>query len=237
MKRAGILLAVGSLAAGAWAGKGAERMENEATATAKALAPAALALSARALRVDGQTLVFEYQLTNKSEGPVYVFSPLYAADKTGAQAVDPNLVYSFVRAGEVVEFQKALLRLPPWAVVEAPEVPFLTRLEKGQTLREEVKVPLPLRVHDPYDENYPDGYRPGTIAAKGWKLTVGVLADDPQQPVVRAATVGGKKLLAVGYEDGFKRQVLVTSDVQPDKLQVLEPARTQEKEFLKQVQP
>jgi hypothetical protein len=233
--RAGILLAAGALAAGAWAGKGAERMENEATA--RALQPAALALSVRTLHLDGRGLALEYQLANRSDGPVYVFSPLYAADRTGAPVVDPNLVYSFVRAGDVVELQKALLRLPPWAVVEAPEVPFLTRLDKGQTLKEELKVPLPLRVHDPYDDNYPDGHRPAALTAKGWKLTLGVLADDPQRPVVRTVTVAGKTLLTVSYEDGFKRQVLVTSAVQSDKLPVLEPARVQEKDFLKQAQP
>ncbi|HEX6740052.1 MAG TPA: hypothetical protein VF310_17360 [Vicinamibacteria bacterium] len=211
-------------------------MENEATAPARRLEPASLALTARTLRADGKSLAFEYQLTNKSDGPVYVFTPLSAADKTGTPAADPNLVYAFVRNGDIVEFQKALLQLPPWAVVEAPEVPFLTRLDKGATLKEEVTVALPLRVHDPYDENYPNGERRPIKTAAGWKLTIGALADDPQQPVVRPVTVGGKKLLTIGYEDAFKRQVQVTTDVQPVKLAVLEPARTLEKEFLKQAQ-
>ena len=58
-------------------------------------------------------------------------------------------------------------------------MPFLIRLEPGATHREEVKVPLPLRVNDPYDENYPEGHRGATQKAGGWKLTVGVLRRRP----------------------------------------------------------
>jgi hypothetical protein len=228
MKLAGVLLAIGMLPLGAWAGKGAERMEKD---------DKALALSARTVRLDDKSLVFEYTFTNNSEGPVYVFSVLFQPDETGKPIIDRNTVYSFLRKGGVVEFCKTLLRVPPWAVVEAPEVPFLVRVGKGETHREEVGVPLPLRVHDPYEDNYPNGYKPAAQTAVGWKFSLGVVTDDPKQPVVRTVTVGGKSLLTIGYEDGFKRQVVVSSEVVPDKLPVLAPALRREKEMLKASKP
>lgn len=234
MERARVLLATFVLCTGAGTGQGAERMENHEV---PAPSPAGLALAVRTVRVDGKGLVFEYRLTNNGGAPVYAFTGLYRTDATGAVTVDPDAVYSFLRGGDLVEFQKALLPVPPWTTVETPEVPFLTRLEPGATHREEVEVALPLRVDDPYDDHYPDGYRAATRQAAGWKLTVGVLADDPAHPVVRPAKSGGKDVLAVGYDEGLTRQVLVSSSVQPEAIAVAEPARTHEQAFLKQAAP
>jgi hypothetical protein len=236
VKRAGALILFALLPLPVWAGEGAELMEKEEAAVA--LSAEAVALSVRRVSLDEASLVLEYQLTNRSEGDVYAFSALYRTDKAGVPTVDGNLAYSFVRAGGTVEFLKALLEVPRWTTVEAPEIPFLVRLGKGQTQKETVKIPLPLRCHDPYDEHYPDGYPPPRLTAAGWKLSVGVLADDPQQPAVKQVKVSGRTdLYAIGYEDGRRRQVVVSSDVVADRLAVLEPARTREKALIKQSKP
>jgi hypothetical protein len=233
VERARVLLAIAVLSWGTGTGRGAERMENH-EGPGPASSAAALALDVRTVRADGARLVFEYRLTNNGSGPVYAFTGVYRTDASGAATADPDAVYSFLRDGGLVEFQKALLAVPPWTVVETPEVPFLVRLEPGASHREEVAVPLPLHVHDPYDDNYPEGHRAAARTAAGWKLTVGVLADDPAHPVVRAAQGG---LHAVGYDEGLTRQVLVSSPVQPEAVAVAEPARTHERAFLKQVAP
>jgi hypothetical protein len=236
VERGRVLLAAFGLYAAAGTGQGAERMENHEV-PAPAPSPASLALDVRTVHADAGSLAFEYRLTNNGGAPVYAFTGVYRTDATGAATVDPDAVYSFVRDGGLVEFQKALLPVPPWTTVETPEVPFLTRLEPGATHREEVTVALPLRVNDPYDENYPEGHRAATQKAAGWKLTVGVLSDDPAHPVVRPAKSRGKDVLAVGYDEGLTRQVLVSSSVQPEAIAVAEPARTHERAFLKQATP
>jgi hypothetical protein len=207
-------------------------------AGAAALSPPAVALSVRRLSLDQTSLAFEYELTNRGEGDVYAFTALYRTDPSGVPTVDSSVVYSFVRADGAVEFRKTLLEVPRWTIVEAPEIPFLVRLGRGQTQKETLTVPLPLRCHDPYDDHYPDDYRPPRLLAAGWKLSIGVLADDPSHPALRQVKVSGRSdLYAIGYGDGLQRQIVVTSETVDDRFAVLEPARTREKDLLRRSTP
>ena len=193
-------------------------------------------LQARTVQFDASNFVFQYKLINKSKHPIYSYSLLHRQEKTGAERPDSNLVYCFLGDDGVVEFRKALLEVPPWAVVEAPEEPFLARIEKDAELDEVIRVKVPVTCHDPYDENYPTGYAPSLVTGSGWRLSVGFIPN-PAGVHLNSEVVSGKQVFTASYSEGIRQQTLVTSPIFVDKLPVLKPAHLQQQEFLKQSNP
>lgn len=192
-------------------------------------------LTVRADKATESTLVFKYEVENQSRRVIYLFALLYRTTISGEAEADPNLVYSFLdETARVLRFSKELLHVPPWALVESPEVPYLIRMEPSEKFRETIRVPLPLRIHDPYDDNYPDKYRPRAINVDGFKFAIGIVVDEPNLNLHSSIALG-RKVFSVEYGEAIKRQIVIESDLKPVLLKVLLPARIRENEILQQM--
>jgi len=205
--------------------------ENGQSTSAK---PAPVLLSLRALHIDTSSVVFQYDVQNQTEEPIYIFSLLYRTDSSGAVRTDANLVYSFLADDGVLEFRKALLEVPPWAFVDAPEEPYLTRIDKDGRYQEVIRVTLPVRCYDPYEENYPPGRVPELVQSKGWRFVLGHIPKLSHPAKVEKETIFGKDYFVLPYAESVANQVLLKSNVAQDRLAVLSPARVHEREFVKQ---
>ena len=205
--------------------------DNSQSASAR---PAAVLLSLRSLHADTSSLLFQYEVENRTEAPIYIFSLLYKTDPSGTVLADANLVYSFFAEDRVLDFRKALLEVPPWAFVEAPEEPYLTKIDKGGSFQEIIRVPLPARCFDPYEENYPPGRQSELIQAKGWRFSLGYIAKLAHPEKVEKEIIAGKEYFIVPYAEGMANQFLLKSNVTQDQLAVFTPARMHEREFVKQ---
>jgi hypothetical protein len=139
-------------------------------------APPAVELTAT-LTVDGQRLHITYQLANRSDEPLIVLNRVPAGDA--------NAVYVTGRGGSGrVEVAKRAFAMPEtkgrtWA---HPEQVSGVTLPSGQSVSEDLTVPLPLRRHHPYGDDL--GY--GTIKlpdpVKDVVFCVGVIREREAPP-------------------------------------------------------
>ena len=193
-----------------------------------------VSLNVRTLEMNPTNLLFQYEVCNQTQAPIYIFSLLYNTEPSGEVHLDENLVYSFLQNDDTIEMTKSMLEVPPWAVVEAPEEPFLFRVDEGTKYKETISVSIPVRCHDPYDDNYPAGYQASVVPVKGWRFSVGVVTDDPQHHVIKKATVNGRDVFRVGYSDGIVRQKVLRSELLLSPLTVFKPKCAREQQFLRQ---
>ncbi|MEV6969176.1 hypothetical protein AB0M47_29090 [Hamadaea sp. NPDC051192] len=117
-------------------------------------APPAVGFTAD-VRVEGQSVHISYQLTNQSPDELLVLNRVPAGGKT-----DPNAVYIVGRSGtHVVEIGKRAFAMPDtdkvsWAQAFRVGV---TKVPPGQSVGEQLTVPLPLKRNHPYGDDYGDG--------------------------------------------------------------------------------
>jgi hypothetical protein len=110
--------------------------------------------------VEGQAIRISYQLVNQSPDELIVLNrvPAYAA--AGTQKADPNSVYIVGRAKtHTVEIAKRAYPMPEtgkkdWG--QAARVTGIT-LPPGQSVSEELTVPLPLQRRHPYGDDFGEG--------------------------------------------------------------------------------
>ena len=113
-----------------------------------------------AIEVRGQALHITYELVNTSGADLVVLNRVPAYTAAGAETQDPDAVY--VTGGGPtgrVEISKRAFAMPDtehksWA--QAARISGVT-VQQGQSIGEELTVPLPLRRHHPYGDDLGDG--------------------------------------------------------------------------------
>jgi hypothetical protein len=112
------------------------------------------------VEVRGQALHIRYQLVNESGEDLIVLNRVPAYSASGIETRDPNAVYvTGTEPAGRVEISKRAFAMPDtdkktWA--QATRVSGVA-VRQGQSVGEEFTVPLPLRRHHPYGDDYGDG--------------------------------------------------------------------------------
>jgi hypothetical protein len=105
------------------------------------------------LRVAAQpehnALTLGYEFTNRSGKTAFLFNLLHRTGPSGGDEPNPDLVYVHQNGGLLV-VAKRVLPVPDNIDVEKPDVPYVTRVDPGQSFREKLTLPLPLTLWSPY---------------------------------------------------------------------------------------
>jgi len=97
-----------------------------------------------AARGERGALVLGYEFRNRSARVAFLFNVLHR----GADA-DANLIYA-QSAGGVLLLSKKIIPVPANVDVEKPDVPYVTKVEPGDTFREKLEVTVPVKLWAPY---------------------------------------------------------------------------------------
>src|SRR5215469_4590549 len=108
-----------------------------------------VSLNYQVKQLDTGELDLTYEIQNRGDSDIYIFSPL--TDYRGRDWVPvPNRVYVFWDGDGVVHLTKRLWTVPDDVEIYMPEVPLLSRVLAGEKFEEHVRAPLPLLVNFPY---------------------------------------------------------------------------------------
>ena len=123
-------------------------------------------------------LTFAYRAENQGAVPLYVMDAMPSVDpKTRATRANPQAVVVMRRKDGIAVLGKFIAPLPQDRVLMAPDLPLCTRLEPGQAIERELRVPLPFAEASPY---FPDlrlrEYEMAEVA--GIVFAIGYLAAD-----------------------------------------------------------
>jgi hypothetical protein len=109
----------------------------------------ALSLRLPTLDVGSDALKLGYEVRNESPHRVFLVNRLTCRGPQGLR-IDANLVYAHLQPGPVLALSKRLITAPEDLDVEVPEVPYLSPVAAGERFAETLRIPLPVRPHDPY---------------------------------------------------------------------------------------
>lgn len=99
---------------------------------------------------DANQLILQYSVLNQGTETVVLFNRLHKGfDGKGRPVVDANFVGVMPFANEIV-IAKKLFPIPPGRLVEAPYLPYLTKVSPGARFEERIVLNLPLVAWDPY---------------------------------------------------------------------------------------
>jgi hypothetical protein len=90
-----------------------------------------------------------YEFRNGSARTAFLFNVLHRPGTSGGPQTHSNLVYVLESGGTLV-LAKKVIPVPAEVDVEKPDVPYVTRVDPGQTFRERIDLPLPLQLWSPY---------------------------------------------------------------------------------------
>lgn len=96
-----------------------------------------------------QTLEFSYSVVNGDDTPLFLDNRLFRRTPSGF-VLDPDVVDAERDESGLVRLSKRLAAIPETLDVEAPEIPYLSRVEAGASFTEQVSVALPIAPHAPY---------------------------------------------------------------------------------------
>lgn len=114
------------------------------------------ALEVTLTRPEPHVLRLRYRVPNHLALPLYLCNQLYktvARDPATGElvyAVQPNLANVRLEPERVV-VGKAVVEVPEWMFVEAPQIPCLSRLLPGEGWEETLDLPVPLMPYTVYD--------------------------------------------------------------------------------------
>jgi hypothetical protein len=158
--------------------------------------------------VQDEMLSISYRVHNGLTQPIYLVNRVFKWSKTGF-SVDPSIVYTQLSDGELW-LTKANLEVPEDFDVEAPDVPFLTKVEAGESFVESFSLPLPLEPYHAYGE-VPRVDEASTF--NQLKLVIGWLPGE--EVTTRTSTrPDGLTLTSAGYLEVEVVQRLLFSDLQ-----------------------
>ncbi|MFP2930579.1 hypothetical protein ACLESO_36355 [Pyxidicoccus sp. 3LG] len=113
------------------------------------MAEADVELKVEPVRREGESLVLSYEVHNRGGQALWLVDVLFDTAPSGHVTLAPDKAYVDIDGGRVV-VSRMLLPVPDDVLVEAPEVPGVSRLEAGKTASRRVVLPLPLRESLPY---------------------------------------------------------------------------------------
>jgi hypothetical protein len=130
-----------------------------------------LRLTCRPDRAEGQ-LVFPYELTNAGPVPLLVMDA-WPRVTCGERRADPDVAQVLLRQDGFAVVGRFIPAVPPLMRMATRVLPLCSVLRPTETLRRELRIPLPLAERSPYvPELRLSGYSPrelrGVIFAIGW---------------------------------------------------------------------
>ncbi len=144
------------------------------------------------------SLELTYSVTNGGSERAFLVNRLFNRTPDGFR-VDSDLVYADVAEG-VLRLRKHMVEVPDEIDVEAPEVPYVTLVLSGGTFVETVRVPLPVRLKNPY-------LTQAATSASAIELHLGVVSSPEAEP----ALVGDE--LRLSYRTVAREQRVLVSPV------------------------
>lgn len=150
-----------------------------------------------------------YELRNTGERPIYLFNRLVKFGPTGSPTLDDNAVYSAIE-GDALVLSRQLVPIPSGIRVEVPEVPGLSEVAPGASLKQSLTVVLPLRERNPY----PAGRQARTIErsqVRKLRLVMGYIESDAAPTLVETQDSKGTAYKTIRYQDAVGRQKFIKS--------------------------
>lgn len=151
----------------------------------------------KVIESDNDRLVFSYSVTNDWGREIFLFNRLFTTDRTGKRTVDPNHLYVSV-SGTTLQVAKTLIPVPEAKEVEYPDVPYMTRLESGDSFEETVELTLPIREHHPYRYPALEKAADHEIVCEQLVFILGYFRP-PDPDWVRRVELDGNTELSTGY--------------------------------------
>jgi len=169
----------------------------------------ALSLRLPTLELSSDALKLGYQVRNESPHRVFLVNRLPRRSPQGL-VIDPNLVYVHLQPGPVLALSKRLLTAPENLDVEVPEVPYLTPVAAGERFAETLRIPLPVRPHDPYRPQ-PTVDTVVTVDRLAWLL--GYVVEDSPLAASEDELASGGRAWRMDFGELNMRQRLETVEV------------------------
>jgi len=102
----------------------------------------------------GNAFTFAYRAENHGAVPLYVMDAMPSVDpETHAVSANPQAAAVLLRADGIAMLGKFIAPLPQDRVLMAPDLPLCARLDPGQGIERELRIPLPFAEASPY---FPD---------------------------------------------------------------------------------
>jgi hypothetical protein len=142
-------------------------------------------------------LVFAYRAENQSAVPLYVMDAMPRVDPaTRAVSANDQAAPVLLRGGGVAVVGKFIAPLPQDRILLAPDLPLCVRLDPGQAIERELRIPLPFAEGSPFFPDLPlRDYAPAEVT--GIILAIGFLrADTPGLYAAPAAYAPGLHVLS-----------------------------------------
>lgn len=159
-------------------------------------------------------LKIEYTLSNGLDCEIFIFNQLFQTDREGNRTLDPNVCYSTFLNDKMVCISKQLIKIPEGLKVEAPEIPYLTRIPSMGKFKESFKLALPLRINVPYIDPYFKTKGTKETTMETIKLILGYIVPSKSEIIrVKEVAIGSETVFLMrSYGIGVMHQKIVESE-------------------------
>ena len=156
-------------------------------------------------------LKIEYTISNGLDCEIFIFNRLFQTDREGNRTLDPNVCYVTILDDEMVCISKELTEIPEGLKVEAPEIPYLTRISPMETFKESINLTLPLHINTPYINPY---FKTKKITKERIKLIIGYIIPSESEIIrVKEVEIGNETVFLMrSYGIGVMHQKFVESE-------------------------
>lgn len=174
----------------------------------KSVAGADVELRVKSVEHTEEGLVLTYEVHNRGGQALWLLEGLFERGPTGSVRLEPDKAYVDLQ-GPRVTVSRMLHPVPGNLLVEAPEVPAVTRVEPGQEVSRRVVLPVPLRTSLPYASGAQE-----ELPLEGVRelhLRVGYLVDEPGLELHEAQDSEGNAYKTPSYGKAVKAQRVLES--------------------------
>jgi hypothetical protein len=155
----------------------------------------------------GDTLQLSYKFENHTGTSVYLLNKLMDIDVMGNTSLNSQRLYIFPEDDDTLVLAKMLLKVPANLMVEAPEIPGVTKVESGHSFSETISLALPLRIDYPYPGK---PFLEKTKIFKTLKFKLGILPNF-QDLRLHPSQCGEQEVLMPEYGQALQAQKLSIS--------------------------
>lgn len=155
----------------------------------------------------GQHFELSYSIANGGRTPIFVANGLFHRRGAAGFEVDPNLVYAEVSDDSVLRICKQVIVVPEGVSVEAPEVPYFSRLDPDGELSERLQLAIPIELRYPYRR--PTSASSSTTAERV-TFSIGYVPVDDELDAKEMTLAGGAQYWWMSYSNAIRRQRLKT---------------------------
>ena len=149
------------------------------------------------------SLVIDYQLTNQSQQPIYVWDLMigYSGDE---EVINHELAYLCLEEPNTLRVARAVLKLPFDRDVYMMEIPYVRAVAPNEMITGKIVLPVPVEEYNPYyPPTEPENYR--EVEANKIRLLIG-WTEARAGMIISDTTVGGEevKMIRGAWEGAFQ---------------------------------